>query len=75
MRNIKVQIAFGANSVNFTFPEGSTASAVVRDNRVQAALGYGDNVQAVINGVVLQDRTPVEDGDSITVETKANQKA
>lgn len=73
--NINVTIRFGAGEVTLPFSAGSTAGSVLADGRVKAALGFGDNTQAVQDGVVLRPGTPLEANDVITVETKANQKA
>ena len=53
---------------------GLTASQVIRTPRIQAALGYGANVEAFIGGVP-NDNATVVDGMTISVHDKACQKA
>lgn len=51
-------------------------SQVLSNTTVKAALGFGDNVRAISeSGVELSSSTHLYDGDSVTIETRANQKA
>ena len=54
-------------------PEGSSIEEVL--GRVRAALGFGDNVKALIDGAAQPMTNGVANGDVITVETAANSKA
>lgn len=71
-----VTIRFGAsNELSKAVPAGTTVGTILRDANVKAVLGFGDNVQAVVDGVVQRDTAPLDDGDVVTVETRANSKA
>jgi hypothetical protein len=52
---------------------GSSIGDVLR--RVRAALGFGDNVKALIDGATQPESNTVAEGDVISVETAANSKA
>ena len=71
-----VTIRFGAsNELSKSVPEGTTVGSILCDNNVKAVLGFGDNVQAVLDGVVQRDSAPLADGDILVIETRANSKA
>lgn len=75
-RNITVTVRFGvSNELSKAVSENTTVGQLVNDRNIQATLGFGANVQAVIDGTVQPDNAPLSDGDVITVETKANTKA
>jgi hypothetical protein len=41
----------------------------------KAALGYGDNTKALLNGIEQQRNTVIPDGATVRLETAANTKA
>lgn len=71
-----VTVSFGLdNSVTTSrYPEGSTVGTLVRDSWTKQALGFGDNVEAVINGVAMPECTPLAAGMIVTLRTKAGSK-
>lgn len=73
---MQVTIRFGlANELTKDVPEGTSVGTLIHDRSIASALGYGSNVQAVVDGVVQSDNSPLSDGDVVTIETKANSKA
>lgn len=74
--DVNVTIQFGgANSIRRSFPEGTTIGDIKSNRDVLGALGVGGNVRALINRVEQEDEVAVESGDTIVLETVANQKA
>lgn len=73
---ITINIRFGAtNELTKELPEGTTVAALLANQSVKVGLGFGDNVQAVVNGSILSGSTVLDDGDAVTIESKANSKA
>lgn len=71
-----VTIRFGpANELTREFARNTTVSTLLGDRGIQSALGFGSNVQAVIDGEVQNPASPLADGDVVLIETKANAKA
>lgn len=52
-----------------------TIGSIRRDEDLRAQLGYGDNVNLMIDGVTMPDEAIVPAGATVTVETAANTKA
>lgn len=76
MNNISVTISYGGdNRLTRSFPAGTTVGQVITDPSVKASLGFGDNAQAVIDGVRQDSATTLRNGDEIVVESRACQKA
>lgn len=63
------------NSVTRNLDYGTTLGTALRDPRIKAALGFGDNVQGVIGNVAQADNTPLKDNMLVTVQDKACNKA
>jgi hypothetical protein len=72
---IQVTVRYGMAKRETTVAEGTTIARILSDANNKAVLGYGDNVQAVVFGSVQELGTKVEDGMTIEVEAKANEKA
>ena len=74
--NIGVTINFGlSNQLTRTFPTGTTVGELLNNPNLQAALGFGTNVVAKIDGVVQAPNNRLGDGDEVDIEIKANTKA
>lgn len=71
----KVTIRYGLNSLDKTFNIPVTIRTLKLDTTIRAALGYGDNVVMLLNGVAMPDDAIVPNGATVTVETAANTKA
>jgi len=73
---MRITVRYGVTA-EFTndFPARSTVGSVLSNSSVKAALGFGNNVQGVVEGQIQDNNHVLEDGDVLTVETKANAKA
>jgi hypothetical protein len=72
---VNITIEYGDNnSLTKGFPEGTTFGQVLGDPAVKAVLGYGDNIEPVVDGVVQPIGNPVSEGDAVLVQVKANTK-
>ena len=58
-----------------TFDHAVTVRDVRTDANVRAALGFGDSVRVIMNGISLSDDAVVPNGARLLVETAANTKA
>jgi len=73
---VNATIEYGDNnSLTKSFPDGTTFAQVLADAAVKAVLGFGDNVEGVVDGVVQPGANRIDDGDVILVQVKANTKA
>ncbi len=54
---------------------GKTVDQILKDKSMQAVLGFGDNVQARVNGRIVEGSYLVKDGETVDIETVANKKA
>lgn len=73
---MRIRVTFGGgNAVERQFPSGTTVGAIIGDRNVQAALGYGSNVQALIDRRVAGNQCQLYDDTTIEIETVANRKA
>lgn len=68
-----VTVAFGLDN-EVTNAEHETAGGILRDSRLKAYLGYSDNVEAVIDGVVVGSDYVLDDEDRVVLRVKAGQK-
>lgn len=73
MKNITIK--YGVDSINKQVDASFTIGDLKEDDAIRAGLGYGDNVNALINGVAQCDDVLISDGAIVTIETAANQKA
>ena len=77
MRQNSITIKYGVgNSLTSNFPIGTTVAELLSKQTVQDALGFSPAaVEAVIdNQVVRNMNTVLEDGDIVTLQTKASTK-
>lgn len=70
-----IVIRFGLESVTKVYRTPVYVSTVKNDASVKAALGFGDNIRILQNGVELPDNALLSNGSAITVETRCNSKA
>lgn len=72
---MQVTIKFGlGNQITKTYASGSTVGTILSDRNLLAALGAGDNIQAVIDGEVQSSDSPLSAGDVVILEAKAHKK-
>lgn len=73
---MQVTFRFGpTNELSKNLREGTTVQQALSDSSLKAGLGFGDNVQAIIDDTVQSGSTTLNDGDIVTIETRANSKA
>lgn len=73
---MQIKVSFGlGNSVSLNFPPGTTVGMAVKDSRVKAALGHGDSVRMLVDGVTQDANAPLREGDEIKLESIAHAKA
>jgi len=72
---IQVTVRFGSESIQRSYPEGTTIGTVLSDRDLKAVCGWGDNVRATVAGVEQPVTALAPDGGTIVVETRANSKA
>jgi hypothetical protein len=73
---MNITIEYGINnSLTKSFPEGSTYGTIINDSAVKAVLGYGSNVQTIVDGVAQPLTHQAANGDVILVQVQANTKA
>jgi hypothetical protein len=70
-----VTIKYGLNSLTKDITEGASVADLINNEDIQAALGFGENVDALIDGSVVGGFTTLSAGDQIVVRAKANAKA
>lgn len=71
----EVTVKFGpANSCTLSFNDSATAGSVATDPRVRAALRSPENPRMLLECLEVDASTPVEDGDELTLETRASVK-
>ena len=70
-----ITITFGLdNSASRTVTETPTVAAALDSASLKADLGFGDNVEARIDGVTVPASTVLQDGDEVVLVTKASSK-
>lgn len=73
---VTVTVSFGpTSSATKNVPAGTTIGQILGSASWKAAVGFGDNVKALIDRVQQDLNTVVQDGDTIELETVANEKA
>jgi GMP synthase-like glutamine amidotransferase len=76
MNNISITVAFGGNnSLKKDVPYGTTVKQILEDRGIQAALGFGTNVEARCQGVTVNGTVRLENGATVMVVNKACEKA
>lgn len=73
---MSIKIQFGAgNSIEKPQDSFPTVGQVLADGRIQDVLGFDPaRVEATINGVTVSEGTPIPDGATVVLQTKANTK-
>ena len=71
----KITVEYGVDSVTKQVETGFTFGDLQEHDAIKAALGYGDNVKALVNGIEQNRGTVIPDGAVVRLETAANTKA
>lgn len=73
---VQITLRYGTgNTLTRGVSPGTLVKQVLTNQSFRAALGFGDNVIAKINGAIVRDDLYVSEGMVIDLETAANQKA
>lgn len=72
---MQITVKYGCDQISKSFDAAPTVAELKENDSLQAALGYGDNVRVLMNGVALSDGTTIPSGAVVTIETAANEKA
>jgi hypothetical protein len=72
---ISYTVKYGVDSTTLSNQQPTNIGSVRQNPNLRALLGYGDNINLLINGVAMSDDTLIPDGATVVVETAANQKA
>ena len=73
MKTITVQ--YGVDSLTKQVDSSFTFGDLQESDSFKAALGYGDNTKALVNGIEQSRTTVIPDGATVRLETAANTKA
>ena len=73
MKRITVQ--YGVDSITKQVESGFTFGDLQADDTFKAALGFGDNTKALVDGIEQSRATVIPDGAAVRLETAANTKA
>ena len=69
---VTVEVAYGLD--NSIRTKATTVGSVMSNERIKAFLAFGDNVEAVINGAVVDSNYLLAEGDNVTLRQKAGTK-
>jgi hypothetical protein len=70
-----ITIRFGARETTVELDDEGTVDDVLKEAAVKRQLRFGENVDALIEGVAVDTDHEPDDGDTIVLETRAAQKA
>lgn len=73
MKNITVK--YGVDSINKQVEDDFTFGDLEESDTFKAALGFGDNTKALIEGIEQSRDTVIPGGAVVRLETAANSKA
>lgn len=71
----KIIVEYGVDSITKQVPSGFTFGELQDSDAIKAALGFGDNTKALVNGIEQNRNTVIPDGATVRLETAANTKA
>lgn len=72
---MNINIKYGSRNQNFDFAEGTSIDNVLNDSAIRGALGYGQSVEAHLDGVPQKGSITLRDGDTLSVHDKQCSKA
>ena len=71
----KITVEYGVDSITKQVESGFTFGDLQECDAFKAALGFGDNTKALVNGIEQSRGTVIPDGATVRLETAANTKA
>ena len=73
MKNITAK--YGVDSINKQVDDDFTFGELQESDAFKAALGFGDNTKALVEGIEQSQQTVIPNGAVVRLETAANSKA
>jgi hypothetical protein len=70
-----ITVKYGVDSINKQVEDDFTFGDLPASDSIKAALGFGDNVKALVDGIEQDKATIIPPGTSVRLETAANTKA
>jgi hypothetical protein len=70
-----ITVRYGVDSVTKQVEDDCTFGDVQENDSIKAALGFGDNTKALVDGIEQNRETIVPEGATVRLETAANTKA
>ncbi len=71
----QINVEYGVDSLTKQVASDFTFGDLQASDAFKAALGYGDNTKALLNGIEQPRNTVIPDGATVRLETAANTKA
>lgn len=68
-------IKYNSSSITKQFDNAPTFAEVAADTAIKAALGFGDNVKAMVGGIEQPMCNQIPENALVTFENRANAKA
>ena len=72
MATVTVSISYGLNNELTTKVE--TVGDILHSDRIKAGLGFGDSVEPIVNGAVVDSNYPLSEGDQVALRARAGSK-
>ena len=72
--NKTITVKYGVDQFTTEVPTEFTVGQLKADDKIQTALGFGDNINVLIDGVAQEDNVVVPSLACLKVETAANKK-
>jgi hypothetical protein len=70
-----ITVKYGVDSMSKQVEDDFTFGDLAESDPFKAALGFGDNVKALVEGIEQDKVTPIPAGATVRLETAANTKA
>ena len=70
-----ITVRYGVDSVTKQVENDYTFGDVQENDSLKAALGFGDNTKALVDGIEQSRDTQIPEGATVRLETAANTKA
>lgn len=71
----KCNVVYGVDTESLNSDSPISIGSIRRNEDLKGSLGFGDNVNLMINGVTMPDEALVPNGATVVIETAANKKA
>lgn len=71
----EITVVYSVDAEPYTQETPIKVADLRRNEDLRHSLGFGDNVNFLLNGVALPDEAIIPNGSTVTVETAANKKA